>query len=268
VRARRSGALPAVAVALALALAGCGGDDAGDLVSETAGNLGEIRSGDLRFELDIEPRGLDENGRIRIALEGPFALRGPGRLPVARIRYTQVAGDQQAEATLISTGEDAYVEVDGAVTPLTAEQEAELLEAGGSGGGGLDALGLDIEDWLDDPQTEDGPEVGGDETDRVSAGLDLAAALEDAATAARRAGAEAPVLEEGARAALEDAVRSDRVELLTGADDRLLRRLEAEVDLEGPEELRPLLGLEGARVSIVVEIANPNRDVTVADPTG
>jgi hypothetical protein len=249
----------------AVACAGCGGDDPGDLIGQTADNLGEIRSGDLRFELDVEPRGLDTNGRIRIALRGPFALRGAGKLPVARVRYTQVAGDAQAEVTLISTGRAAYVEVDGALTPLTAAQLQDLRQTGGSGPG-LAELGLDIEGWFDDPKTSAGPDVGGDPTERVRAGLDVAAALEDIAALARRAGGDAPVLEDSARQAIERTVRSDRVELLTGADDRLLRRLEAEIDVEGPEELRPLLGLEGAKLTLLFEVAHPNREVTVADP--
>jgi hypothetical protein len=74
------------------------------------------------------------------------------------------------------------------------------------------------------------------------------------------------VLEDSARQAIERTVRSDRVELLTGADDRLLRWLEAEIDVEGPEELRPLLGLEGAKLTLLFEVAHPNREVTVADP--
>ncbi|MFL5980545.1 MAG: hypothetical protein ACJ74R_02405, partial [Gaiellaceae bacterium] len=70
-----------LALAASLAFAGCGGGHAHDVMSETAGNLGKIRSGDLTLRLVVSPRE-GTKGRIGFELHGPFALRR-GSLPIA-----------------------------------------------------------------------------------------------------------------------------------------------------------------------------------------
>ena len=55
----------------------------------------------------------------------------------------------------------------------------------------------------------------------------------------------------------------------TGKDDRLLRRLlmEAEIGFDVPRELRRALGdLVGATITFELEVADPNRRVTVEEP--
>ena len=93
-------------------VAGCGGGDrANQVMSDAAGSLGKLRSGDLTLRLVVAPR-KGTKGRIGFELRGPFALR-PGALPVAKIVYTQIAGAHEATATFISTGTKAYAEVNG-----------------------------------------------------------------------------------------------------------------------------------------------------------
>jgi hypothetical protein len=69
--------------------------------------------------------------------------------------------------------------------------------------------------------------------------------------------------------AIEAATRSTAVRLFTGEHDRLLRRLEVEIDLgfDVPSPLRRTLGrLEGARIDFEVSVSDVNRPVRVAEP--
>src|SRR2546423_10621033 len=96
--------------ALVPALAGCGGGgDATPILSRTAANLGKIHSGRLDLKFLVTPK--DGKGRVGFELHGPFELRRG--LPVADVDYTQIAGDRSPSATLISTGDRAYVDVGG-----------------------------------------------------------------------------------------------------------------------------------------------------------
>jgi hypothetical protein len=250
---------------LALALAACTHEpSAQEVLSETAGNLGEIRSGDLSLRLAVAASGGERAG---FELEGPVALAEQGELPVAEVEYAQIAGDERATVTFISTGERAFVEIGEEVYALPSDDVDELR------GGAVEAGGLQelrIEDWFVDPELSDGGEVGGAETDRITADVDVVAAANDLIALARELGAANVETIEGASAEqLRRGVESATVEVYTGEDDRLLRRLviDARLRADVPRELRDALGaFGGARLTLELGIADPNRPVSVEEP--
>jgi hypothetical protein len=246
-------------------LAGCGGSEsAQDALAETASNLDEIRSGTMSFEYSASAK---EGPEVGLQLEGPFSFDSAGPLPVAELRITQFAGSRRSSTTFISTGEKAFLRVG----EQTFELPPEMLADGGGGGeqGGLGEL--EIGDWFVEPEISNGGEVGGAETDRISSPLNVVAALNDFLAAADAlAGLDLPAIEGPSAQNVENAVRSAIVEVWTGTDDRLLRRLVLDVDLElgGSAELREALGqLAGAQLQLALRISNPNEPVTVEAPT-
>ena len=262
--------LPAL-LAVATALAGCGGGggDADEILSQTASKLGEIRSGTLHVDLRLDPRGPAGAEAFGFRLEGPFSLGRPGSLPIAEVEYTQSVGERSATVKLISTGNRAFVETGGRTYELPPEQADQLRSAAGElgEGGGLGEFRID--EWIQDPEVDDGGDVGGAETDRVQAELDVVAAARDLLGLLRQLGQDAPQLTEQDVERLADSVRSTRFELYTGKEDRLLRRLEleAEFGLDVPPALRSALGsLVGATFVFELGIDDPNRPVTVEVP--
>lgn len=266
--------LAAIAGLVALACvatvaAGCGGDSAARAaVEETSANLGRIRSGELDARLVIEPRGGAQDGTAGFEVEGPFGLPSRPGLPTARVAYTQIAGDNEATTTVLATGREAFVEVEGTPYRLPPS-EAERLELGGdvrAATGGE----LSVERWLREPRLADGPNVDGAPTDRVTGELDVARAANDLLGLADRAGAEAAGIEplRGARAEeLEESVRSGRVEMLTGAEDRLLRRLSVDLELDAPRsENKSLPALDSVRIDFTLALSRPNEPVRVSAP--
>jgi hypothetical protein len=255
---------------VAMALAACGGNGAAeDVLAETADNLEEIESGTLTMRLVVTPKANDA-GVVGFELAGPFALEGPGALPVARIEYTQIRGSEREAITVVSTGRRAYVEVDGQAYELPPEQADELRAAGESleEGGGLGELRLD--EWSEEPELWDGGVVGGVETDRIDARLDVASAAEDLVGLARDLSqGSLEELSETDEQTIERATRSARLQLFTGEEDRLLRRLDIDADLgfDVPAGLRNALGdLEGGRLDFELRLDDPNRPVTVGAP--
>ena len=267
--------LPALLVLLILlpTLAGCSiGDDneAEEVLAETAENLGEIRSGNLDLRLIVVPRSGREFG---FELHGPFArAERAGELPVLDVQYTQIIDGQRGTISLLSTGEEAFAIVDGQAYELGEEQTQELRAAsgafagGGGGGRGLDQLPID--DWVVDPDVEDGGEVGGAETDHVSGELDIVAATNGLIELGRGFGREVQGIEGASADLLRDSTEEAQFDVWTGVEDRLLRRLLLEAQLgRVPAELSQALGeVAGGTVTFELAVTDANSEVTVEAP--
>jgi hypothetical protein len=253
-----------------LALAGCGGGggggggEAGEVLRETADKLGEIRSGDITLELTFAAKGL---GRAGFSLDGPVDLDSKP-LPTAELQVTQFAGERTDEVVFLSTGQRAYVEVGGETYELPPELQEEVRGAAGEleAEGGLGQIELD--GWIVDPQLSDGPSVAGAETDRITAGLDVVNVVNGLLDIAGELGGApqgAPRVEDENAERLRQSARNTRIVVLTGKEDRLLRRLELAIDFSpsAPDKVQRVLG---AGVRFLLEVRKPNSDVSVAEP--
>jgi hypothetical protein len=252
--------LAALCVLVATLAAGCGGGQAHDVLSQTAGNLGKVHSGDLTLRLVVSPR-QGTKGRIGFELRGPFALR-PGQLPIAKVAYTQIAGPHEATATFISTGSKAWAEVNGRVRALPPGSTEIVRQAAAGGSGGIG--GLDIASWVKDPKVTSEGNV-----DHVTAKLDVVNATNGLLALLRGLGKQTPTIQGAEADRLRNAVESSSFDVWTGKQDRLLRRLllKAQLGLSVPPELRRVLGdVVGAKVDFELAIAHPNQPVTVAPP--
>jgi hypothetical protein len=261
---RRAAALLAVAALVA----GCGSSGrANEVLSRTASKLDDIRSGELTLRLVVSPRE-GTKGRVGFELRGPFALKRNG-LPVAKIVYTQIAGAREGSATFISTGTNAFAEVNGRAYELPPES-TDLIRQAAAGIAGSNGLGqFEIDDWVEDPVVTDGGEVGGAPTDRVAADLDVVAAANGLLSLVRQLGRDAPTIQGEEAERLEDAVESSSFDVWSGREDQLLRRLllEANLGFDVPESLRRALGeVVGAKIEFELAISNPNEPVAVTPP--
>lgn len=255
-----------VAAAVALLAAGCGGGSSTDVLSRTAQRLAKIRSGTLELRLLVSPK---RGSPFGFRLHGPFSLGKPGSLPVLRVAYTQIAGGKRATVTVISTGSSAYVRTAGRTIRLTTTQTETLRNANGElgGEGALGSLG--IENWFEDAKRSDGGKVGGAETDKVSARLNVVNAANSLLALLRRAGRDVPTIQGAEADRLVAAVESSRIDVYSGKEDRLLRRLSIALDFgfRVPKTLRAALGnIVGARFEFELGIGRPNRPVHVSAP--
>lgn len=247
----------------ALALAGCGGagGPAGPILERTAANLPKIERGVLHVSVRMEPKDGDEFG---YEIDGPVELGADGKPPQADVEYRQFAnGEDEAVRLVLAADGSGWVERRGERTNLSEEQLAELRESGSLlGQQGLETL--DFERWIVDPERSDGP----DGTEKVSGELDVAAAM---AGLAALSGVlpEDVVLTAAQREQVAEAVEESSFELLTGEDDRLLRKLALEFTLgaDVPEDLRDAIGDEavGATFSFELGLDDVNEPVQIGD---
>ena len=172
--------------------------------------------------------------------------------------------------TFLSTGKQAYALANGKAYELPASATKQIRAAGSGLGGSGGALGsFRVDSWFDDPKVEDGGKVDGADTDHVTADLDVVAAANGLLELVRGLGRDAPRIKGQQAKQLQDAVESSGIDVWSGKDDHLLRRLllAAQLGFDVPESLQRALGdVVGAKVDFELAVANPNKPVHVAPP--
>jgi hypothetical protein len=239
----------------ALVVAACGGSDEEDaassedvntLLTQTFTGDKKMESGKLAMTATIEAEGAGAEqlgGPIKVSLTGPFDATDEGSMPKFALEAAVDSAQQDLEAGATSTGDKGFVSFQGTeyvVSDLVFqqfrtqyEQARKQAESQQEQGQSLATLGLDPRKWLVDPQNAGEAEVGDTETIKITAGIDVAKLLDDANKALQAAaslgavqGQQLPerLTEEQKRQAVE-AIKDPRIEIYTGADDKIMRRM-------------------------------------------
>lgn len=265
-------AATAVLVAVGFLGAGCGGE--ASVLDDTAQNLAKVRSGDLRMAMTAMAGPEGDGPPVGFEVTGAFSVASAeGELPRAHLRHTRSVGKALEPTTFLSTGQRAFLEVEGEAYELPPSEVEALRarEAPKGGGAGLQRLGL--AKWIVEPTVGDGGVVDGVAVQRVTGAADVVAALNDIVAVADAMGSAPgeglrPVDPAGAER-VKRAVRSSAVEVITGRDDHLLRRLRLDVvfaagDLEGLQEA--LGPLAATSLHFELDLSGLNRKVEVTAP--
>lgn len=221
---------------------------------------------------------------FQLHLRGPFESLGASRLPRFALAVQQRSGPPHAQtlrATATSTGTQLFIGFRGQQFLAPASTVRALrqgfAEAAGQASpqGSSTALGLDPGRWLSHPTVSGSWRIGGVETVHVVSGLDVPRFLADAralsaATApvgigTRAGGAEA--LSAALAGGGAGAVRVARVDLFTGEQDHLLRRLSLRLVLS-PAPQTPASRANARRVTItlVLGVSALNKPQSIATP--
>ncbi len=235
-----------VALACALIAAGCGGDssdgssDPQEVLNETFSGGSEVKSGVLDISVEASASG-DSGGSLSGTLSGPFQSRDPDQLPLidlaASVQVAAPGANQTIEGSLTLTEDGAYVTtggqayaVDDATFTQLEQAFAQSVAAQGADTNSsaiFDQLGIDPATWLTDVTNEGTEEVGGAETIHISGTPDVAKIFEDAQQL-DPTGQAAGV---GSADQIAQSVSNATIDVYTGAEDHILRRLDISVDL-------------------------------------
>ncbi|MGI8730376.1 MAG: hypothetical protein ACR2LK_10375 [Solirubrobacteraceae bacterium] len=255
-----------------LLLGACGDSDddaaAQAALVESVSATSDIESGRLTANLELEPEGrIALGGPITFRAEGPFVAPAAGELPKARVALAGKLAGQSLRATATTTGKRAFLRVDGDDYELDRDTVSWLIEAlGGSAGGGFASLGLDPSGWITGAQTEDDATVGGVDTTHISGEVDAARLLEDVAKLLDAAGA-GGLLTDELRERIADGVKSTKVDVYSGAQDQILRRLVLAIEFAFEQGDSPITGLEGGTINLDLRVDDVNdTDVEVTVP--
>jgi hypothetical protein len=234
---------------LAVAAVACGSDktqsadsstDTSQLLRETFANLGKMKSADVNLQLHLT----SPQGAVGAQLQGPFVSSGQGELPRFAFNATLTAAGRSERVGATWTGEKAFITLQNtsyAVSDLVSRQLAagyqQALRSNQSkqakGGLLLGSLGIDFTKWLKDAHNAGTGQVGGVQTVEITGQADIPRMVDDLARISQRArtlgvpGTSSPQtqLTPAQRAELVKAIRSVAIQVYTGAQDKILRRL-------------------------------------------
>jgi hypothetical protein len=283
--------LAVLAVCATAALAGClgggGSEDPDDVIAKTFRGEGRIKSGKLNLDLSARLEGVPQlSGPVTLKMSGPFQSLGGDEFPQLDLDLSASAAGQNFRAGAVSTGEKGffsfqgtdYVVPDAQFERIKREIERAQRESEDSKQPDLGALGVHPREWLKDPTDEGTEDVAGTETIHIAGDVDVAKLLEDVDDLLKRANQlglsqqqqqQLPeAIPPAAKKQIVDAVKEAKLDLFTGKDDKILRKIEVSLKFEVPEDLRDdVQGLRSGDIDFSLEIADLNERQTIKEPT-
>ena len=162
----------------------------------------------------------------------------PGQAPSFDIGVNIKGGREQHSVRLVSTGRQAYMDLDGRAYRLPASQLRRISagEGGKNDASALKALGVDPRNWLRTPRVAGDDQVGGEPVTRVAAGLDVQLMMADLMRAAERSGQAGQIdpIPAEATDSIREAVKDAQFEVYASKQDGTLRRVTATAAFEAP----------------------------------
>jgi hypothetical protein len=280
----------ATALTAAVAIAACGGDDGGggdedpqQVLDATFASGQTVDSGVFDVSLEVNAEGGDQGGTLDASIGGPFQSE-EGAVPqfdVDAEANLEAEGDGQdfsGSAGLTSTGEaafvnfqdtdyevpaDAFSQFSSTFTQLQDQSEQQADAEGGA----LGALGIDPSNWLTDLTNEGDEDVEGTETVHISGSADVPELVGDlrsiAEKAPQAAGQQITPEQLSQLDALTGIVESADIDVYSGKDDDILRKLEANLVLKPPAaEGSP----ESVDVTFAITLSEVNEPQEIAAP--
>jgi hypothetical protein len=284
-------ALTLTAAALgAVGLSACGSGSSGEaktLLQQTFGGHHRVQSGNLSFNLTVNPTGSSTlTTPITISFAGPFQSLGAGKLPQSNFTVSLSGLGKSGSLGLVSTGQNGFVTLAGASYQLPAATFQKLessfsgLTSSGSGGSGagsvLAKLGIDPLRWLVNPSIAGNESVGGAQTTHIKAGVNVAALLGDLNTFLQKASSLGLSTTSGiptsisaaTKAKIANEIRNPRFDVWTGTSDKTPRKLVIALTLPVTGQISTLLGgLRSADIALTMEYANLNQPQTITAPS-
>ncbi len=287
-RARAVVALLVAALA-ALGLAACGGGgggngggdtvDAQTLLTSTFTGTHRIDSGKADIRLQIDAEGDPSlQGPIKLTVTGPFQSGGDDALPQFDLALDISAQGQGFKAGLTSAGGRLFVNFGGTAYEVPAavlsqiEDSFRRARSDSHQALSLESLGLHPASWLKDPTVVGSESIGGVETQHIAGQLDVKALLDDLDGLLATLRSKLPTAAAGAqvpdhipakdRQQIEQAIKSTKVDVWTGTDDKTLRKLSVDLTIEPQDSGGP----SSAHVAFSVELDDLNEPQTIKAP--
>src|SRR5690349_15590062 len=151
---------------------------------------------------------------FKVSLDRVASPARAGQAPAFDIGVQTTAGGQSHIVRVISTGKRGFVDMDGRAYELPKAQMQRFSSPQGSTGGAaaVSALGLHPGTWVKNVTDAGTASVGAEETDHVTADVDVPTMMNDLMTAAQRTGQSQQIPDE-ARNAIRQSVKSAKLEV-------------------------------------------------------
>jgi len=242
--------LLSVCVAL---IAGCGdaqtepassSTDVNTLLRDTFRNLDKVKSANISAKLAADGGGES----FTASLNGPFQSQGKNKLPKVQLDAKLEGGGQSFTAGVTWLGDKGYVNLQGTsyeVSGLVAKQFQAGYEEAASKQKKTDPdeqliLGVDFSKWLKNGRNAGEAKVGDTDTIKLTGDADVAQVISDVQRMAEKATTlnlpgtqDVPTrITPEQKREIVDSVKKFAIEIYTGKDDRILRRIVVNADVQ------------------------------------
>jgi hypothetical protein len=264
---------------------GGGGEDVNKVLDQTFGGKRKIKSGRLNLNLTAKLEGSPQlKGPISVKIGGPFENRGTNQVPKLDLDLTAGTGTQASlRAGVISTGTRGYVSFQGNDYLLPSNtfdqfrQELKRQAKTDSKQPQLSALGVSPRGWLENPKNEGTEDVNGVETIHVSSDVNVGKLLDDVNRLLKRTSDIGLSVQQrrqlprsippSTRKQIIDSVKDAKLDVFTGKDDKILRKVQVKLDFEVAEALRvQTAGVKSGTVDFTAEVADVNNPQQINAP--
>ncbi len=293
---RIQAAIVALILVLAAGLAGCGGDggsseDPNQVLDETFNNPEQVDSGVLDLRLEGSA---GDQGSLSAELSGPFqGTSDSSQLPQADLTGTFDAsgpqGNLNLKGGLTITEDNAYVTYQGQAYEVGTRafkqlqdryQQANAQQQGDGqsftqaceqaveqGGGDKSVCDVNPADWLTNVTNEGTESVGGTDAIHISGDADVKRILTDVAKIAEQLpSASASGFSPDQLNQVEPAVNTATIDVYSGEDDKLLRKLDVNLSLDPSELGSGAVPISSVDVNFSVELSDVNSSQTISAP--
>ncbi|HVL96489.1 MAG TPA: hypothetical protein VM266_11575 [Solirubrobacteraceae bacterium] len=250
----------AALVPTAAGLVACGGGDdaatADDSVSElldkTFTGKKDVKSGRVDFKIKMDVQGGGQvSGPVDLTLSGPFQSNGKAKLPNLDIDLSFNGAGQSFKGGVAITGDKGFVNFNGQEYAVSDEvftqfkqgYEQAAAKSSNESDPSMATLGINPKNWLTNPKNEGDAKVGDADVVKITGGVDVAKLLDDVNQALAKAGQlgvqgsqQLPdQLTEEQKQQVANAVKDVRVEIYTGKEDAILRRMLIALKVDDPQ---------------------------------
>jgi hypothetical protein len=269
-------------------IAACGGDSSGadvdSVLNQTFGGKKKISSGRLDMTLVADLQGASTPKEpVKVKLGGPFESRGEKQVPKLDLQLSATAAGQTINAGVISTGTKGYINFQGTdyqVPTKTFDQfKTELKRQDGNQNSipALSDLGVDPRKWLEDPKNEGTEKVGGVDATHISSGVNVAKLVDDLDKLLGKTGQlglspqqrqQLPQsLPENVKSQIRDSVKDAKLDVWTGKEDKILRKLRVKLDFAVAKNLQTQTsGISAGKIDFTVETSEVNKPQQIEEP--
>jgi hypothetical protein len=294
-------AVCALALPIPAAVAGCGGgdessgDDPQTVLDETFNNDTKVSSGDLTLSASVSAEG-SQGGDFQASLSGPFQTDPDNAAALPQLDWTASASGSGAGQSIdfsggvVITDDNAYVEYQDQAYELGTDQFSQIkaqveqqAEAAGAesttsfaegckqaieqAGGDAAACDIDFESWITNLTNEGTADVGGADTIHISGDADVQKILTDIGTLASSVpSAASSGFDPSQLGAASGAVTDASIDVYSGSDDHVLRKLDANLTIDPSALGAPSEQIGAITISFSVEIAGLNEAQTITAP--
>ena len=227
---------------------------------KTAFQGGDVQS--TAFDATISVSADDSRGRLEVS--GAFERGAANDVPDVAIDFELAADGERAAGGFVSLGDEAFFTRGNTGWRVPEEAWTPLVEAVASGAGAQPqsiALPFDPQTWIRDVESQGTETLDGVETTHISASVDVKRVFEDVAGIARRSGAPLPSTRDAART-----VERAEFEIWVGNEDRVLRRLSADLAFAPPPELRGPNDSARSQISFDLNLSGVNQPQDIEAP--